>query len=235
MIENIKSILTTANILYLVALLIVSIFIMLILGKIRQKAIEQLNTLLYVQNDAVGYLTLLENKKLTIVFKKSTIMLYKLDGHLICGNSGQINFIFDEISKMKLEPKEKIEFNMKKLSYYACEGNKEKSESALACIEKILNKEEKYKYIVQEAQLIFDIYINKNTKNISKLKAMFKNEKGSVQKGITLYRIAKLEHFDGRDAKAEEALLSAKGYLKGTHWYEICCEAIKNKDVLDYK
>ncbi len=235
MLENLKNVLTIENIIYLVAILIIAVVIMFVLKTIRNKAEEELASLLYVKNDTAGYLALLENKRLNLVFRKSTILIYKLDGHLVCGNKDAINYLFDKILSLKLEPKERIEFNMKKLSYYACEGDKIQSESALASIEKILGKEERYAYIVNEARLIFDIYINKNTDNIQKLKAMVKKEKNATKRGITLYRIAKLEYFKGNLARAEESLLEAKKYLKGTHWYDICNEAIKNKDVLGYK
>ncbi len=233
--DNLKGVFTIQNIVYLVAVFAVAVLIMLALKSIRKNAEAELSNLLYVKNDIRTYFALLENKRLNLVFRKSTILIYKLDGYLVLGSDKEIGLMFDEISKIKLEPQEKIEFNMKKLSYYATKGDREKCESALSCIEKIFAKEKKYTYMIEEARLIFDVYINKNVNMISKIKASVKKENNTIRKGISLYRIAKLEHFNGNDSKANEALLEARKYLKGTHWLEICNSAIEDKDVLNYK
>ena len=55
----------------------------------------------------------------------------------------------------------------------------------------------------------------KDTKLIKKLDAMASEQTGQV-KGLSLFRIAKLYHFDSNDRKAEEYLNRALKYLEKT-------------------
>jgi len=206
------------------------------LTRFRYRITEELKNVLYFQNKPDLYLQLLENKKLRWLFKKSTILQFRLDAYLVKGESNKTEDLFTELDEQSMTKGEALEFNQKKLSYYCTQGNEVYADQALKKIKDILRKSRKANHnkIVENSQLIYDIYISHET-NLIPLLEQLQNMQTGIDKGITLYQIAKLHHFLNEDKTAIRRLQQAKPLLINTYWFDIIESALKNSSVLETK
>lgn len=221
---------------YFAGLLIVIFIMMFLLNKLREKTTNELEKVLYIQNNPKLYLELLKNSKLKILYRKSALLQLELNAYLIFGEDSQIEHIIKLLDKIIMTKGESLEYNEKKLSYYCSKGKKEKAEEALNKLEELLSKVkgEKAALIRKESKLIFHIYIGHDTKLIEELEKSLEYQQG-ISRGITLFRLAKLNYFDKNNKRAQEFLLEAKKLLKGTAWYNITEAALGDLSVLNYK
>ncbi|WP_029452286.1 hypothetical protein [Clostridium algidicarnis] len=221
---------------YFTIILIVIFIISLLLNKLRQKTTNELEKILYIQNDPKLYLELLKNPRLKILYKKSSLLQFQLDAYLLLGDDFKIENIIKLLDIMIMTKGETLEYNLKKLSYYCSQAKKDKAQVAFNKIEDILSKVKGHQaqFIHKESKIIFDIYIRHDTKLIKELEQLQANQEGIVR-GLTLYRLAKLSYFDKNSKKTQSYLLQAKELLDNTVWFYIVEEALKDMSVLNYK
>ncbi|HBE78495.1 MAG TPA: hypothetical protein DDW65_12075 [Firmicutes bacterium] len=131
---------------------------------------------------------------------------------------------------------ESLEFCQKKLSYFCTVGKRPEAESVLQRIKSILSKVkgDKAEFIRKESKMIFDIYIRRDTNLIEELERAQMNEQGTTR-GLTLYRLAKLNFFNNNAQKARTYLNRAKELLANTAWADIVESALKDMSILNYK
>lgn len=69
--------------LYFALVLILIIFVILNLEKLRRKSTSMLDDILYVKNNPALYLDLLDNRKLKLLYSNNTIEHFKLNAYLL--------------------------------------------------------------------------------------------------------------------------------------------------------
>lgn len=222
--------------LYFAILLMAICSIIFLLNELRKKSTNELEKVLYIQNKPKIYLQLLKNPKLKILYKRSILLQFELNAYLLLGDDFKTENIIKELDVMKMTKGESLEYCQKKLSYYCTGGNKAKALETLNKLECILAKIKgaQTEAIFKESKLIFDIYINQDTKLIKELELTGEKESGVIR-GLTLYRLAKLSYFDQRYNKAKAYLNEAKGLLNNTAWFDIVESALKDMSILNYK
>lgn len=216
--------------------LISVILIIFLLSKLRQKATNELEKVLYIENKPELYLKLLKNPRLKILYSKSTLAQFQLNAYLLSGDDHQIENTIQMLDTMIMTKGQNLEYNQKKLSYYCSLGKRDKAEDTLNKIESMLSKVkgEKAQSLLKESKLIFDIYIRHDTKLIEELEQTQVNQQGAAR-GLTLFRLAKLSYFDRENNKARAYLAQAKELLRSTAWSDIVESALKDLSILNYK
>lgn len=219
---------------YVAGVVVVILLIQLALGKLRAISTMELDKVLYDQNNPKLYLELLKNKKLKLLYRKSILLQFALDAYLIAGDDLNTERMISQLNTFPMTKRENLEFNQKKLSYYCKKGNCEESMSALTKIKTILSKskEQRYLNIISESELIYEIYIQHNIKLIEPLETHQKTQTG-IDKGLTLYRLAKLSYYAKNEKNAIHYLNLAKSYLVGTYWFVIIDSALKDLSFLE--
>lgn len=221
---------------YFIIFPIVIFIIIFLLNKLRQKTTNELENILYLQNNPKLYLQLLKNPKLKILYGKNALLQFELNAYLLLGDDIQITSIIKLLDVMPMTKGQSLEYHQKKLSYYCTLGKKVEAEAALKKIESILFKVKgkHAQYILRESKMIFDIYICHDTKLIKELDCAQMKEQG-VTRGLTLYRLAKLSFFEHNDKNMQAYLLQAKELLVNTVWFDIVESALNDKTILNYK
>jgi len=207
-------------------LLVIFIFC---LFKLRNKTISELNKVLIIDNNPKLYLDLLNNKRLNLLFNKSALDCFRLKGYLMLNDEKNIIKYFDLLDSSKVAKGDKVEYNALKLSYFAKKGNKQKSKEALDEITKLTEKSRipQTLKLLEDAQIIYRVYIEKDRKLIDELSKELDNQEG-LQKAITLFRIAKLYYFNNNATKAKEKLNEAKPLAKNSTYELIINECLND-------
>ncbi len=196
---------------------------MLYLIKLRRETTIKLEEILYVQNDVKTYLTVLKsNKLLKLLYPKGTIENFILDGYMMLNNKTMIEKQFIIVDSLHLNKGELLDFNLKKLSYFAKIDNQEKSKEALKTINSILEKNNQPKYldIKEEATRIYKLYIDKDISLQEELLQLANKQEG-IQKGITYFRLAKIAYYKQNIKNVEKYLNLTKPLVKNTTYQQI--------------
>ena len=222
--------------LYFIFFPIVIFIIIFLLSKLRQKTTNELEKIIYLQNNPKLYLQLLKNPKLKILYGKSALLQFELNAYLLMGDDFQITNIIKLLDVMPMSKGQSLEYHQKKLSYYCTTGEKDKAEASLNKIVGILSnvRGNHAQYILKESKMIFDIYIRHDTKLIKELEQAQMKEQG-ITRGLTLFRLAKLSLFEHNDKNTQAYLIQAKELLVNTAWFYIVESALKDKSILNYK
>lgn len=222
-----------------VAVALVTFLLLFILSKARDASAKDLDYLYHTNIDT--YLERLENnKRLNLVFRKSIILLYKLDGYMAKDDKEQIENTIKQLDKISLEPNDRVEYYQKRVSYFVSVGQNEEVLRTRDMLKNYLIKVKaldtpKYKSILEEAEAIVRIYVNKDVTFIDALIAKAQRTQHPVMRGITQYRIAKLAYYKGDNEMVDKYLAKAKLNVKGTYYQPIVDSAILNKKVLEEK
>ncbi len=222
--------------LYFIIFPVVIYFIFFFLNKLRQKTTNELEKVLFIQNNPTLYLQLLENPNLKLLYGKSTRLQFKLNAYLLTGDDSNITDTIALMDAIVMSKGQDLEYQQKKLSYYCSSGKKDEAEAALQKIERILakGKGEHAQFILKESRMIFNIYVMHDTELIPELEEASRKEQGFTR-GLTLYRLAKLNFFKQNDKKAQSYLLQAKELLANTVWSDVVESALQDKAILNYK
>lgn len=191
-------------------------------------------------NPAVCAERLQNNKFLLFLFRKPIIYLWLLDACMMSGEDRQALITISKLDKMRMEPKDKLEFYQKRLSYYASADNPEEAKKSRDALHTFLKKMdalnvEPYKTIMSEADLIIGVYVDKNPALIKKLISRAEHTKNDIMRGITQFRIAKLAWFKGDMELMNTYLARAGKNLKDTWYAPIIEQAKTDPAILEYK
>ncbi len=214
--------------LYFALVLILIIFVILNLEKLRRKSTSMLDDILYVKNNPALYLDLLDNRKLKLLYSNNTIEHFKLNAYLLMKDNNKIENSFEYLDNVKFTKGEAIEYNMKKLSYYSLCDNSYKAKEALDFLDKNIKDEN----LRDECHLIYSVYVLKDIKLIKELEIQASRQKGQV-KGISLFRIAKLYYYDHNLNKAKDYLSEALKYLNKTAYKQQIIDCLNDLKMLD--
>lgn len=224
-------------IIYPLTLFFIFISVRIFLITLRKKTDQELQRLLFVLNNLYLFEELLNNKRLNFLFTQSEKEMLRLNGFIALGTHQQVIGQFDYLSKMKLKSKLALELYHKEMTYYIETSSYDK---ALKSYEKLKNilahqKHEQAKKILDEAEMIINIYIHHDITLVDHLILLEKETSNQLMKGVIYYRLAKLSYFAKRDKDTLMYLNKAKPLLKKTTYEPIIEEALKDTHILKTK
>ena len=204
---------------YLLMLMVIAVLVLYLLRTAQKTAMAELNRVLVQQNDPVRYLEMLGSPRLKLVLRPGTLALLRLDGVLAAGDEAAARQLFEQLPTLRLKPAERLNGLQKALDFYVKRNDAAGAEQALAGLERLLKNEKnpKLQAVLSDAQLLVGVYIRKDAACIAPLKELCEAQNGT-QRGITLYRLAKLYHAGGQGAAAAQALAAARPLVQGTPW-----------------
>lgn len=216
---------------------VIALFIVVLvlqLERLRQKTLSQLNQILYVDHDAALYLQLLNNRHLRILFTEPSLLHLRLHAYLLTDDEQNIQKAIAELDQEKLPRGEKIEYLAERLQYAVQSHQDEMALDSLRQLHQQLDSStsEKNRQILEDAELIYRIYILKDESVLTILEKQLKSQNG-LAKGITLYRTAKIHHFMHRDTEADNCLKEALPLTKGTAYEMLIRSCIQDSSQLN--
>ncbi|PKM72274.1 MAG: hypothetical protein CVU91_09750 [Firmicutes bacterium HGW-Firmicutes-16] len=222
------------------AVMVVLAFVLLqFLVYARRQAELELDRLF--KSDAELYLERLEhNKRLSFVFRKPIMLLLKLDGYLKTGNDDAIRSLVKELDMMRLEPRDKVEYYQKRMSFFVSVGEADEAKASFEKLQTYLHsvkadEEDRYRTLLEEGQEIIRVYLDKDVSYMDKLKKKAENTEHPVMRGVMYFRLAKLAHFKGDAPQREKYLNTASKPLSGTDYEEIIKQALITPEILETK
>lgn len=206
---------------------------------LRTSAEKELAQIQYA-NPALYLERLQNNRRLGWVFRKNEIRLMKLDALMRLGRDAEILETIKALDAQKLLPREKVDFLQKRMSFFAGTGNVEEAKESFNRLKSFLHavkadEVEEYKSMLEEGEEINQVYLEKNPAYRQTLIAKLKNTANPVQKGIRLYRLAKLSWFAKDENAARSYLEKAKPLLRESDYAPIIEQAIEDLSILAIK
>ena len=222
------------------AVMVVLAFILLqFLVFARRQAEQELERLF--NSDIERYLERLENnKRLSYIFRKPIMFLMKLDGYLKTGNDDAIRALIKELDGMKLEPRDKVEFYQKRMSFFVSVGEADEAKESFEKLQAYLHsvkadEEDRYRTLLDEGQEIIRVYLDKDVSYMGELKKKAEHTEHPVLRGVMYFRLAKLAHFKGDAEQRAKYLKTAAKTLSGTDYEEIIKQAYLTPEILEVK
>jgi hypothetical protein len=216
-------------------LVLVVVLFVFMLSRLRKATTLQLERTLYVTNDPNLYLRLLENPRLKLLYRKSTLLLFALNAQLIKGDDDAIVSTLMALERAPLTRGEKLEYLSKKLSYHCEKQHETQADEALKGIGSLLKRPKPNQQIIlDECQLIYAIYIKHDQQVMESLRNALKTQ-SDPQKTMTFYRIAKLQYYAGDTKAAQETLMMAKNIKSQSAWSDIVRLAADDLSILGRK
>ena len=223
---------------FVVMVLLAFVMIRLTLS-LRASAEEELAQLQYAHPDL--FLERLQNnRRLTWVFRKNEILLMQLDGQMHLGQDEEIQRLIDKLDSQRLLPREKVEYLQKRMSSSTSINNPEEAKASFEKLETYLrsvkaDEVEKYRVMLEEGEEIIQVYLDKNPGYRDTLQSKLAGTTNPIQKGIRLYRLAKLAWFARDEASARAYLAQAKPLLQGSDYAPIIEQAEEDLSILAIK
>lgn len=218
----------------------VAVFLLLRLQVALRDQMAGTITALLSRNPRLCLERLENNRRLRWLYRKSILLLWKLDCYLALGEDGKARQTIEQLRKAKLEPMDKLELYQKEISFFATSGDGERAKKACDDLKTFLkeagaDKEKHYAAILDEAEIIIGVYVDRNTGLIKKLIGRAEHTKNDIQRGVIQYRIAKLCRFKGDEEMMRTYLNRAAKNLKGTYYEPILDAAKTDPGILEIK
>lgn len=223
-------------ILSFIVLALIVFGVLTLLGRARQASEKRLESLL--DNNVDLYLEVLQKNRLfPLIFTKETRYMYLLDGYLAKCDDDKTLATIKKLDKMSLQPKQKVDFYQKRLSYFVQIHNDQEAVNSCDKLKEFLTKAKasnvaKYREIILEAEAIIKIYVEKDVNFIDALIQKATKTQNNVTRGITQYRVARLAYIKQDKELVDKYLSRAKVNVKGTAYEEIVDKAISDKTTL---
>ena len=225
-----------------IAALTAAMMVMVFLGlwglsALRGQAEQELR-LLY-QQDVDLYLERLENnKRLGLVFRRPVLLLFRLEGYMKKGDDEAIRRTIAQLDRMRLPPRDRVQFCQQRLSFFAAEGDAAEARASrdalAACLKKArADRLEKYQAMLRDADQILAVYVDRDTGIIPALRDQAAQISDPVQRGVLQYRLAKLYYFDGDDEMVQVYLKRAQKNLQKTVYEVMIEEALEDRSALE--
>ena len=206
---------------------------------LRTSAEKELAALQYA-NPALYLERLENNRRLTWVFRKNEILLMQLDAQMRLGQDAEIQHLIERLDGQRLQPREKVDYLQKRMSFFASIGEVEEAKESFIELTTYLHsvkadEVEKYRVMLEEGEEITQVYLDKNPDYRSTLLAKLATSSNPIQKGIRLYRLAKLSWFANDETAARDYLAQAKPLLVGSDYAPIIEQAQADPTILAIK
>jgi len=206
---------------------------------LRASAEKELAQLQYA-NPTLYLERLQNNRRLNWVFRKNEILLMQLDGQMRLGQDTEIERLIRRLDGQRLLPREKVDYLQKRMSFFASIGEVEEAKESFINLTNYLHsvkadEVEKYRVMLEEGEEITQVYLDKNPEYRSTLLAKLDTTTNPIQKGIRLYRLAKLSWFANDETAARSYLAQAKPLLAGSDYAPIIDQAQEDPSILAIK
>ncbi len=223
---------------FVVMVLLAFVLIRLTLS-LRASAEKELARLQY-SNPALYLERLQNNSRLTWVFRKNEILLMQLDGQMRLGQDAEIQKLIKRLDAQRLLPREKVDYLQKRMSFFASIGDVEEAKDSFEKLATYLrsvkaDEVEKYRIMLEEGEEIIQVYLHKNPEYRGALLSKLSATPNPIQRGIRLYRLAKLSWFAQDETAARGYLDQAKPLLAGSDYAPIIDEAQGDPSILAIK
>lgn len=223
----------------LTVVMMVVVFLSLwLLSAARSYAERELKSL--YQKDTALYLERLENNRLLrVVFRRPILLLYQLEGQMKLGDDEAIRALIARLDRQKLQPRDRLAFYQNRLSYFASAGDGDQARQSRDMLVDFLyktkadRKEGKYKNIIEDANQIIGVYVDRDTSLIISMKNQAAATADPLQRGILQYRLAKLYHFADDGDMVQVYLKRAEKNLQNTYYSAMIKEAMKDHAYLE--
>ncbi|MEA4894295.1 MAG: hypothetical protein VB064_03435 [Oscillospiraceae bacterium] len=222
------------------AVMVVLSFILLqILVYARRQAELELDGLF--KSNVGLYLERLEhNRRLGLIFRKPIMLLMKLDGYMKTGDDEKIRVLIKELDDMKLEPRDKVEYYQKRMSFFVSAGDASEARASFDKLQNYLrlvkaDETEKYRGLIDEGREIIRVYLDRDVSYMDELKKKAEHTEHPVLRGVMYFRLAKLAYFKGDAEQRERYLRTAEKTLSGTDYGEIIEKALTAPEILETK
>ena len=159
-----------------------------LLSALRTQAEKELRRL--YQQDVALYLERLEhNRRLKLVFRKSVLLLYRLEGYMKLGNNQMIRQIIAQLDQMSLQPRDKLLFLQDRLSFFVSTGEWDEARASRDSLVSFLHKSKadrqaQYQKVIADADQIIGVYVERDTSLIPALRAQAADTADPVQRGV---------------------------------------------------
>lgn len=204
---------------------------------LRGQAEQELRAL--YQRDVKLYLERLENNRLlALVFRKPFLLLCRLEGYMKAGDDEKIRQTIRQLDGMRLQPRDKLQFYQDRLSFYVSVGEWEEARASRDMLVTFLEKSgavksEKYQAIIDDADQIIGVYVDRDTSLIPMLRNQAAAAADPTQRGVLQYRLAKLYHFAGDGDMVQVYLKRAAKNLQNTYYAVMIKEALEDHTALE--
>ncbi len=220
-----------------VAMMVLVFLALRLLSALRTQAERELRRL--YQQDVGLYLERLEhNRRLALVFRKSVLLLYRLEGYMKLGDDTAIRQIIAQLDQMRLQPRDELLFLQDRLSFFVSAGDWDEARASRDALVSFLQKtkadrQERYQKVIADADQIIGVYVDRDTSLIPALRTQAADTADPVQRGVLQYRLAKLYHFAGDGDMRQVYLKRAAKNLKNTYYAVMIKEAQEDPSVLE--
>ena len=206
-----------------------------LLSALRTQAEKELRRL--YQQDVALYLERLEhNRRLKLVFRKSVLLLYRLEGYMKLGDNQMIRQIIAQLDQMSLQPRDKLLFLQDRLSFFVSTWDEARAsrDSLVSFLHKSkADRQAQYQKVIADADQIIGVYVERDTSLIPALRAQAADTADPVQRGVLQYRLAKLYHFAGNVEMRQVYLKRAAKNLQNTYYAVMIKEAQTDPTALE--
>lgn len=219
--------------LYLALMIVLTLGVLLLLRSAQRGVLTMLAQAL-ARGEVKRYLSMLNSRRLSLVLRKSTWALLRLEGDIRAGDAGAVAADKKRLDGIKLRPGERLEYHQKVMSFHLSRGEYEEGRAYLKQLEQQLGQESNptLKEILSDAQLLIRIYADRDFSLVPTLEGLEAVQQGG-QRGVTRYRLAKLCHFAGQEKRATAWLEKAASDVADTPWQPIVAAAQKDHRVLE--
>lgn len=200
----------------------------------RRAVYIKLYKLINVDGNVKEYLRLLEDKFVKLSLSRKEILAFKFDGLLASGDYTEIEQIIKQLDVAMLSKRDRIIYYQKRLYYFIMQRNIQEAEKSLKLLRNSLEmtgSDSKTISMREQAELMFDVYIRKDTSRIPELVELERIQEDMTTKGLTQYLLAKLYYANDNEEEAKKMLDSSAILLKGTPWET---EVTNSKNDLSY-
>ncbi len=207
------------------------------LSALRRQAERELRVL--YQRDVDLYLERLEhNRLLGLVFRKPALLLCRLEGYMKKGDSEKLRETIAQLDRMRLPPRDRVQFYQDRLSYFASVGDAGEARASRDALAAFLkrskaDRQEKYRRMLEDADQIIAVYLDRDASLLPRLREQAAGASDPTQRGILQYRIAKLFHFAGDQDMVAVYLKRARKNLQNTYYEVMIKEAMEDPSTLD--
>jgi len=224
-------------VIYTIVLFLLLFITRMILVFLRKKTDQELERLLFADCNLFLYETLLNNRRLRLIYTNIQIEILKLNGFMALGTDEQVSKQLDHVYRLKLNHRQMLDFHHKRFTYFIEIGRYKEALISFESLKNILEKEKNSQagIMLEEASLIVDIYIHHNTSLIPTLLESANQTQHPIMKGIFYFRIAKLYYYLNQPKQIIVYLDKAAPLLKHTTYEEIIKNARKDNHILSIK